>query len=234
MTTPHDALPSTLPSILPSASTSGSAEVPPAGLIAILRGLTVADALAVGECIYVAGFRSLEVPLNSPDPLATISLLRKSLPADCLVGAGTVLTAEQVRECRGAGALTIVSPNTNVEVIAETVRLGMQSFPGAATPSDAFAAIAVGALNVKIFPAEQVGMNGLKAWTAVVPKHINLLPVGGVDAANIGAWMKAGATGFGIGSSLYQPGIAVEDLRQRAIGMIAAWTSALAATRKSA
>jgi 2-dehydro-3-deoxyphosphogalactonate aldolase len=204
------------------------------GLIAILRGLTPDEAVEVGQCLYDSGFRSLEVPLNSPNPLATISALRAGLPADCLVGAGTVLTAEQVRHCHAAGAQTIVSPNTDVAVIAETVRLGMQSYPGAATPSDAFAAIGAGAKNVKIFPSEQVGINGLKAWTAVIPKEINLIPVGGVDASNIGMWMKAGATGFGIGSSLYKPGIAVEDLRQRAITMIAAWKTALASTRKSA
>lgn len=204
------------------------------GLIAILRGLTTEEALEVGQCLYDAGFRSLEVPLNSPDPLATISALRTGIPADCLIGAGTVITVDQVRQCHGAGAQTIVSPNTDTDVIAETVRLGMQSYPGAATPSDAFAAIGAGAQNVKIFPSEQVGINGLKAWTAVIPKEINLIPVGGIAASNMGVWMTAGATGFGIGSSLYTPGIAVDDLRQRAIAMIAAWTSALASTRKSA
>ncbi|WP_166789602.1 2-dehydro-3-deoxy-6-phosphogalactonate aldolase [Cryobacterium fucosi] len=203
------------------------------GLIAILRGLTVSDAVSVGECLYEAGFRTLEVPLNSPDPLPTISALEKVLPANCMVGAGTVVTVEQVRQCHEAGAQIIVSPNTDVAVIAETIRLGMLSFPGTATPSDAFAAIGAGATSVKIFPANQVGINGLKAWTAVVPKEIGLIPVGGVDAANIGEWMAAGATGFGIGSSLYKPGIAVEDLRQRAVAMIAAWDSALDSTRKS-
>ncbi|TFD03993.1 2-dehydro-3-deoxy-6-phosphogalactonate aldolase [Cryobacterium sinapicolor] len=203
------------------------------GLIAILRGLTVSDAVSVGECLYESGFRTLEVPLNSPDPLLTISALKEALPANCMVGAGTVLTVKQVRQCHEAGAQIIVSPNTDVAVIAETIRLGMLSFPGAATPSDAFAAIGAGATSVKIFPADQVGINGLKAWTAVVPKEIGLIPVGGVDAANIGEWMAAGATGFGIGSSLYKPGIAVEELRQRAIAMIAAWASSLDSTRKS-
>lgn len=204
------------------------------GLIAILRGLPANDALEVGQCLYDAGFRSLEVPFNSLDPLATISALRKSLPADCLVGAGTVLTVDQVRACHDVGGQIVVSPNTDTAVIAETVRLGMQSFPGAATPSDAFAAIGAGAKNVKIFPSEQVGINGLKAWTAVVPKEVNLIPVGGIEASNMGVWMTAGATGFGIGSSLYKPGIAVEDLRQRAIALVAAWNSAFASTRKSA
>jgi 2-dehydro-3-deoxyphosphogalactonate aldolase len=175
----------------------------------------------------------MEVPLNSPEPLQTITTLRKELPADCTIGAGTVITAAQVRQCHQAGAQIIVSPNTNTDVITETVRLGMGSFPGAATPSEAFAAIGAGAKFVKIFPAEQVGIAGLKAWTAVVPKEIGLIPVGGIDASNIAAWLKAGATGFGIGSALYKPGIAVEDLRQRAVCMTAALESALTSSRTS-
>lgn len=207
---------------------------PSPGLIAILRGLTNAEAADVGRCLYEAGFRSIEVPLNSPDPFRTIGTLRASVPADCLVGAGTVTTVHDVRRCHEAGAQTIVSPNTNTDVVAETVRLGMLSFPGAATPSDAFAAIGAGAGNVKIFPAEQVGITGLTAWTAVIPKEIGLIPVGGVDASNIGAWLAAGATGFGLGSSLYRPGITLDDLRERAGNLTTAWESALASTRKSA
>ncbi|MCZ2404695.1 2-dehydro-3-deoxy-6-phosphogalactonate aldolase [Paenarthrobacter sp. Z7-10] len=214
-------------------SSARSSTTTPSQLIAILRGLTTADAKDVGECLYEAGFRSLEVPLNSPEPLATIRVLRDLLPADCLVGAGTVLTVDQVAQCADAGAQTIVSPNTDTAVIAETVRLGMESYPGAATPSEAFAAIGAGARNVKLFPAEQVGTAGLKAWTAVVPQHIGLLPVGGVTASNIAAWLAAGATGFGIGSSLYRPGITVEDLRPRADAIFTAWETALS-TRKSA
>ena len=203
-------------------------------LIAILRGLTDAGAVDVGGCLYGAGFRVLEVPLNSPDPLRTIATLRKTLPDDCIVGAGTVITVKEVRQCHDVGAQIIVSPNTDTAVIAETVRLGMASVPGAATPSEAFAAVGAGAKCVKIFPAEQVGIAGLRAWTAVVPKEIGLIPVGGIDASNIGAWLKAGATGFGIGSALYQPGIAVEDLRQRAASITAALESALTASRRSA
>ena len=203
-------------------------------LIAILRGLTDAGAVDVGGCLYGAGLRVLEVPLNSPDPLRTIATLRKTLPDDCIVGAGTVITVKQVRQCHDVGAQIIVSPNTDTAVIAETVRLEMASLPGAATPSEAFAAVGAGAKCVKIFPAEQVGIAGLRAWTAVVPKEIGLIPVGGIDASNIGAWLKAGATGFGIGSALYQPGIAVEDLHQRAACITAALESALTASRRSA
>lgn len=204
-------------------NTSTDRESP--GLIAILRGLTQAQAVAVGECLYDAGFRALEVPLNSPDPLASITTLRAALPADCTVGAGTVLSAEQVRRCDDAGAEIIVSPNTDPGVIAETLRRGLRSFPGAATPSEAFAAIGAGARNIKIFPAEQVGIAGLKAWTAVLPREVGLVPVGGVDATNVAAWLDAGASGLGIGSSLYAPGIGLGELRRRAIAMVAALES---------
>lgn len=210
------------------------AETTVPGLIAILRGLTYDKAVNVGHCLYDAGFRFMEVPLNSPDPFRTITTLRAALPADCTIGAGTVITPTQVRQCHEVGAQIIVSPNTNTDVITETVRLGMQSLPGAATPSEAFAAIGAGSKCVKIFPAEQVGICGLRAWTAVVPKGIGLIPVGGIDASNIGAWLEAGATGFGIGSSLYKPGIDVDDLRQRALSMTAALESALTCSRRSA
>ena len=203
-------------------------------LIAILRGLTNAQATRVGQCVYDAGFRWLEVPLNSPDPLRTIATLQAWLPADAIVGAGTVITADQVRRCHEAGAQIVVSPNTDTAVIAETVRLGMRSLPGAATPSEAFAAIGAGAKFVKIFPAEQVGTAGLKAWTAVVPKEIGLIPVGGIDASNIGDWLRAGATGFGIGSALFTPGITLNELHRRAVCMIAAVEIALASTGRAA
>lgn len=206
----------------------------PAALIAILRGLTEAAAVDVSRCLYNAGFRSLEVPLNSPDPLRTIRTLRDALPTDCTVGAGTVLTVDQVGRCHEAGAQLIVSPNTNPAVITETVRLGMRSFPGAATPSEAFAALGAGARDVKIFPADQVGIAGLRAWTAVLPHDVGLIPVGGVDADNIGAWLRAGATGFGIGSSLYTPGVSIDELRRRATAITTALNLALTPTRRTA
>lgn len=209
-------------------NTSDEASAP--SMIAILRGMTDAEAVDVGQCLYAAGFRFMEVPLNSPDPLRSIAALRRSLPADCLVGAGTVLTVEQVRSCHDAGAQMIVSPNTDVGVVRQTVLLGMGSFPGAATPTEAFAAIGAGARSVKIFPAEQVGVGGLAAWTAVLPRGIGLIPVGGIDATNIGAWHRAGATGFGIGSALYKPGIRIGDLRTRADSMIDALGQAIASS----
>lgn len=194
-------------------------------LIAILRGVTDQEAVDVGRCLYDAGFRALEIPLNSPDPLRSIEAFRAAVPDDCAVGAGTVLTVEQVRQCREAGAEMIISPNTDPAVIRETVRLGMESFPGAATPTEAFAALAAGARSIKIFPADQVGTAGLRAWTAVIPRGTGLLPVGGVDASNLAAWRAAGATGFGIGSSLYRAGIEIDELRRRAAGILAAWAA---------
>ncbi|HUX69473.1 MAG TPA: 2-dehydro-3-deoxy-6-phosphogalactonate aldolase [Cellulomonadaceae bacterium] len=194
-------------------------------LIAILRGVTERESADVGRCLYEAGFRALEVPLNSPDPLRSITALRAAVPHDCAVGAGTVLTIDQVRQCREAGAEMIISPNTDAEVIGETLRLGMRTFPGAATPTEAFAALSAGARDIKIFPADQVGTAGLRAWTAVLPRGTGLLPVGGVDASNMAAWCTAGATGFGIGSSLYRAGVEIDELRRRAVEILSAWAA---------
>ncbi|MGP9785265.1 2-dehydro-3-deoxy-6-phosphogalactonate aldolase [Glutamicibacter sp. 287] len=204
-----------------------------AGLVAILRGLHPSEAQGVGEALYASGFRSLEVPLNSPEPLKSIEILRGALPEDAVVGAGTVLTVDQVRSCQDAGSQIIVSPNTNVRVIQETVALGMDSFPGAATPSNAFDAIEAGAKNVKIFPAEQVGLAGFKAWTAVIPSGIGLIPVGGINEENMAQWLEAGATGFGIGSSLYKSGRSLEDLKTRAGNLVSAYQT-IHEMRKSA
>ncbi|MDO5745113.1 MAG: 2-dehydro-3-deoxy-6-phosphogalactonate aldolase [Micrococcaceae bacterium] len=203
------------------------------GLVAILRGLPPEDAAAVGKLLYAAGFRSLEVPLNSPEPLKSIGILRAELPADCVVGAGTVLTVEQVEACRDAGAQIIVSPNTDLEVIKATVAAGMESFPGAATPSEAFAAIAAGARNIKIFPVEQVGLAGYKAWRAVLPADVGIIPVGGINAENMDTWVEAGATGFGIASALYAPGRDLQELNTRATAIAGAWNR-IQETRKSA
>ena len=162
----------------------------PTGLIAILRGLTPAEAVAIGRAVSDAGIGVLEVPLNSPDPCQSISLLRKALPG-CLVGAGTVLTTAQVEEAHAAGAQLVVSPNTDVSVITETVRRGLGSYPGAATPSEAFAALSAGARAVKVFPAVQVGPAAMKAWTDVLPAWAELIPVGGIDASSFPAWTAA-------------------------------------------
>lgn len=204
----------------------------PTGLIAILRGLTPDQAPAVGRALHAAGIETLEVPLNSPDPYRSIRLLRDALPS-CTVGAGTVLTTAEVRAAHAAGAQIIVSPNTDSGVITETLSLGMHGYPGAATPSEAFSAIAAGASSVKVFPAIQVGPAGLKAWTAVLPPGTELIPVGGVDAADFRIWAAAGATGVGIGSALYRPGAPVQDVAARARSLHAAWQAASAAPDRS-
>lgn len=174
-------------------------------LIAILRGLTPAEAPAIGQALTAGGFTLLEVPLNSPQPLDSIALLAQQ-HATSLVGAGTVLTPAQVRDVHAAGGQLIVSPNFNAEVVQEAVRLGMICLPGVITPSEAFGALAAGAQGLKIFPAELSSPAVVKALLAVLPAGTLLLPVGGITATNMATWRAAGAQGFGIGSSLYKPG----------------------------
>ena len=195
-------------------------------LIAILRGLTPAEAPAVGDAIVESGFRLLEVPLNSPQPLDSIALMRERFP-DAMVGAGTVLTVQQVREVHAAGGVLVVSPNFNAEVVAETARLGMISLPGVATPSEAFAALAAGASGLKLFPAEAASPAVVKAWLAVLPKGTPLMPVGGIMPGNMTEWREAGATGFGIGSALYKPGKTADKVRDDALQFVAAWTGSV-------
>ena len=192
-------------------------------LIAILRGLTPAEAAAVGDAIVEPGFRLLEVPLNSPQPLESIASMRKRFP-QALVGAGTVLSAKQVREVHAAGGQLIVSPNFNAEVIAEAARLDMVSLPGVMTPTEAFGALAAGATGLKLFPAELASPSVVKALLAVLPAGTPLMPVGGIAPHNMAEWRAAGAAGFGIGSSLYKPGKAAAAVREDAIRFVSAWT----------
>ena len=192
-------------------------------LIAILRGLTPAEAAAIGDAIVAPGLRLLEVPLNSPEPLESIALLRARFP-QALVGAGTVLSARQVRDVHAAGGQLIVSPNFNDEVIAETARLGLVSLPGVMTPTEAFGALAAGAAGLKLFPAELASPAVVKALLAVLPKGTPLMPVGGIAPNNMAEWRAAGAAGFGIGSALYKPGKSATAVREDALGFITAWT----------
>ncbi|MEU0242060.1 2-dehydro-3-deoxy-6-phosphogalactonate aldolase [Nocardiopsis sp. NPDC006198] len=198
----------------------------PSGLIAILRGLPSADAARVGSALYETGMRTLEVPLNSPDPLRAIEVLREELPDDARVGAGTVLTTAQVRSVHDAGGQIVVSPNVDADVVRATVELGMDSYPGVATVTEAFTAVHAGARAVKLFPSTQVGIDGMKAWRAVLPADLELVPVGGIGAASLGAWVEAGATGFGIGSAVYRPGIAEEEMVAVAAELVGAWDEA--------
>ena len=191
-------------------------------LVAILRGLTPAEAPAVGDAIVEAGFRLLEVPLNSPEPLESIALLRKRF-ADALVGAGTVLDAQQVRAVHAAGGELIVSPNFNAEVVGEAARLGMVCLPGVMTPTEAFGALAAGATGLKLFPAELASPAVVKALLAVLPQGTPLMPVGGITPDNMDAWRAAGSAGFGIGSALYKPGKSAAAVHEDALRFVAAF-----------
>lgn len=175
-------------------------------LIAILRGIKPEEVEAIGETLIEAGWRILEVPLNSPDPLKSIEKLQKRFGDKALIGAGTVLTPAQVADVAATGSKVIISPNANLSVIEASVAKGMVSLPGVATPTEAFAAIGAGATGVKAFPAEAIPPHVIKAWKAVLPKDIPVLAVGGVTPDNMKAFVDAGAAGFGIGGSLYKPG----------------------------
>jgi 2-dehydro-3-deoxyphosphogalactonate aldolase len=185
-------------------------------LIAILRGVKPGEVVAVGEALFDAGFRLIEVPLNSPDPLESIARLAKALANRAVIGAGTVLRPAEVTAVRTAGGTLIVSPNTNVEVIAATAKAGLVSLPGCATASEAFAALDAGATALKLFPAEGANPAVLKAMRAVLPRGVRLLPVGGITPGNMAPWREAGAAGFGIGSALYSPGVGLDEIARRA------------------
>ena len=175
-------------------------------LVAIIRGVTPDEAEAIGAAIFDAGIRIIEVPLNSPDPLASIRRLADSLGGEALIGAGTVLDPARVAEVQSAGGRLIVSPNTNPSVIRATVAAGMISSPGYFTPSEAFTALDAGAHALKFFPAEGATPAVIKGQKAVLPKDIPLIVVGGIKPDNMRPWLDAGATGFGLGSGLYAPG----------------------------
>jgi 2-dehydro-3-deoxyphosphogalactonate aldolase len=175
-------------------------------LVAIIRGVTPDEAEAIGAAIFDAGIRIIEVPLNSPDPLASIRRLADSFGDRALIGAGTVLDPAQVADVQSAGGRLIVSPNTNAAVIRATVAAGMISSPGYFTPSEAFTALEAGAQALKFFPAEAATPAVIKAQKAVLPKHVPLIVVGGIKPDNMRPWLDAGATGFGLGSGLYAPG----------------------------
>ena len=185
-------------------------------LIAILRGIKPEEVEAVGETLIEAGWRILEVPLNSPDPLKSIEKLQKQFGDKALIGAGTVLAPAQVADVAATGSKVIISPNANLSVIEASVAKGMVSLPGVATPTEAFAAIGAGATGVKAFPAEAIPPHVIKAWKAVLPKDIPVLAVGGVTPDNMKAFVDAGAAGFGIGGSLYKPGDSAEAVGAKA------------------
>jgi len=192
-------------------------------LIAILRGIERREAADIAEALIDAGIDRIEVPLNSPDPFQSIGRMVEAHGEHAIIGAGTVLTAEQVAHVYRVGGTLVVSPNCEKAVIKATKTLGMQSFPGVLTPTECFSALKWGADGLKVFPAFQMGTEGLKSLRAVLPAETQVYMVGGAGPDNFGDWLSAGANGFGIGSFLYKPGDGREEIAARARDIVAAW-----------
>lgn len=192
-------------------------------LVAILRGIDPEEALAVGDALVAAGFRTLEIPLNSPSPLKSIELMARRFGGQALVGAGTVLSEQAARDVAAAGGKLVVMPHGDPAVIRAAKAAGCVCLPGVATVTEAFAALAAGADGLKLFPAEGLPPEVLKAWRAVLPPACGLLPVGGITPERMAPYFQAGATGFGIGSALYKPGKPVADVARDARAFIDAW-----------
>jgi len=191
-------------------------------LIAILRGVRPDEVVAIGEELVAAGFTLIEVPMNSPDPLDSVARLVAALEDRAMIGAGTVLTVDQVAAMHDAGGRMVISPNTNSDVIRASVAAGLVSLPGIATPSEALAALDAGATALKLFPAEAASPVVLKAMRAILPSELPILPVGGIVPEGMAPWRQAGAAGFGLGSALYKPGLTAGEVGERARAFVAA------------
>lgn len=195
-------------------------------LVAILRGVTPNEVVAIGQALIEAGITQIEVPLNSPRPLESIKALVQHFGDQSLIGAGTVLHAQQVEDIANVGGKLIISPNCNVAVIERSKQLGLISLPGVMTPTECFQALDAGADGLKFFPASLIGTSGLKAVKAVLPQTTRCYAVGGVGAAEFADWFKAGITGFGIGTALYKPNDTAEQVAARAKELVAAYDAA--------
>ncbi len=195
-------------------------------LIAILRGVTPDEAVPICAALIDAGITKIEVPLNSPTPFESIKRMVDAHGNDALIGAGTVLSTDDVGRVAQVGGKLIVSPNCDQRVIVATKNAGMQSWPGVMTPTECFEALKWGANGLKIFPASLLGPDGIKAIRAVLPPGTQVYAVGGAGADNFAEWMAASADGFGIGSALYKPGLSVAEVTARAKDMVAAYDEA--------
>ena len=197
-------------------------------IIAILRGVLPRDVVAICEEIFAAGIDRIEVPLNAPEPFDSIERIAKAMGDRALIGAGTVLSVDDVDRVNSAGGRLIVSPDCNIEVITHSKALGLLSYPGVMTPTECFAALRAGADGLKFFPGDVIGPAGLKAVRAVLPKDTPAYAVGGANPGNFKDWVAAGATGFGIGSAIFKPGDGATEVRAKADAIVAAYDEAMA------
>jgi len=197
-------------------------------LVAILRGLEPAEAVAVGNAIYEAGIHALEVPLNSPDPYRSIEMLARALPGSALVGAGTVLAEAEVDRLADSGGRLLVSPNIDASVMERAAARALVTMPGVFTPTEAFLAIRLGASALKFFPASVLGPGGIAAVRAVLPSDMPVGVVGGISETDFAAYAKVGVRLFGLGSSLFKPGMSVADVASRARAAVKAWDDVFA------
>jgi 2-dehydro-3-deoxyphosphogalactonate aldolase len=197
-------------------------------LVAILRGVRPDQVVAIGHILYEAGIRTIEVPLNSPDPFASVGALAKLGLPDLRVGTGTVLVVEEVQRTQEAGGRLIVSPNTRADVIRRALQLTMDVMPGFGTATEAFDAIAAGATDLKLFPAVTYGPHHLQALSAVLPARVRVFPVGGVETSKLPVWITAGAAGFGFGSEIFRPNYSLADIKSRAVNVVQAVRAARA------